>query len=1021
MMDAIGQSAVVVGQEIIKAFDLKDKLQFVIDAFSRLSNLLTEKGLKGALEEIFPPKAQVIISMIAGAITAALIPSLIALAKAFVLAVVPMWPLLAVGAAIGALAYVIVKNWTPIKGFFQNLWTSIKTIVVSVGTAIGGFLKNWGPTILTIITGPLGLLVATVNKNWTVIKNATINSWNAIKNIVVAKVNEVVTGIKNAFSRIANIAKEAYQWGRNIIQGLINGITGMLGHVKDVAGNVASGIRDKVKNLLGISSPSKVMEDFGLAISEGLAKGIEEASGKPIDKATLMAQVVTDALSKVTGNLTLGIQVKQAQFDLLQAKLGETADESMLLQAKTAMLTDQLDIQADVVSVVQSAYERMTVAKGETAQETQELQLRLLQEQKTQAELETQLKQTNNALAGQQDKLESLNQQMQIANLLYDIAQAQLGQNATEAEKLNLQHVNLTKQLGIQSQITAELNNEYAQSVSEKGKDAKATQELYIKLLDAQKAQADLAAKLRDTNTAITEQTKKLEEQKEKVVETAEKYRQDMVAALNDYQNNVAQVNQKLADDERKLTADYENAISQRARSLMDWVSLFDAIPQETNVTGQQLLGNLSGQVDAFKTWQENLKVLAARGVDQGLISELEQMGPKASGEIAALLTLTDDELSQYVLLWQEKNSLARQQAAEELSGLRDETQTKIEELRSNTSIQLEQYRQEWEKKNQEIRDNTVKTLQGMVDEATKQGTAFIQALTAAISAAMPGLSAALTGLPGAPVAGDVDQTGQVADQKQGVTSEAQDQASQHVAIVQNEMAALLQAWTNAGSQLTAKQNEIKTQTLTIWQEIQQRLSVLWQKINADLTKAWTDNRNFVFSVLQQVDTRFQATVNAAANWGRNLINNFIAGIQSMMSQLADTLQQITETVDAYLGFHSPTKKGPGREADTWAPNLVKMFSSDLASGVLPVQKAVYQLAAPISDIAYGSDSNIRANPQMLLETLRAPAVNVEAITPSVAMAGGEGNVFNISITGSNAEEIWEQLERKLYRYGVRW
>lgn len=738
----------------------------------------------------------------------------------------------------------------------------------------------------------------------------------------------------------------------------------------------------------------------GTRVGDVLA-GIGSTASEAGKSASKAAADTRAEWEKTADALSVRLQILQARYDLATARMGDAASEAELLALKNEYLSQQMDIQGQIVDALTKGYKETKEVKGEAAEETQKLYLRLVQEQKTQAELAKQLEETNKAIENQTSGLERLNQRMQVASLLYDIAQAQLGQNATEAEKLAVQHNHLSNLLNIQGQIVAKLNDEYNRSISEKGKDAKTTQELYAELLNAQKAQAELTTKLNDTNKAIAEQSQKLEEQKTKVSEAAAKYRQDMAAALADYQAKVEQAYQKLAEDEQKLTQEYENTVAQRARALVDWVSLFDAVPKKADVSGQQLLQNLQGQVDAFKDWQANVKALAERGIDQGLVAELEQMGPKASGEIAALLTLTDSELAQYVLLWREKNSLARQQATEELAGLQAETRAKIAELRTNTAVQLEQYRQEWEKKNQEIRDSTVKTLQDMVNEAAKQGAAFVQTLTKAINAALPGLYGALKGVP-LPVTGEVkivDQAKQAADQKEGVISEAKDQSVQHAVIAQGEMNALLGVWTQAGGQLAVKQQEIKTQTLTAWQEIQQRLFALWQKIYADLVKTWTDSRNFVFDVLRQVDERFKATENAAIGWGRNLMANFIAGIRSMQSALEEALLNIAKQVEGYLGFHSPTEFGPGRYADEWTPNLIKLMASGLEKELPKLQAAS----------------------EKLIEAIKTPVVNVEATAPAVAVAGGGGiSIETLNIYGSNAEEIWEQLERKLYRKG-RW
>lgn len=72
-------------------------------------------------------------------------------------------------------------------------------------------------------------------------------------------------------------AKEAVNVGKNLVQGLWNGIQNakswLLGKIKSWCGSILNGI----KAFFGIHSPSKVMRDeVGLMISKGLAEGIED-------------------------------------------------------------------------------------------------------------------------------------------------------------------------------------------------------------------------------------------------------------------------------------------------------------------------------------------------------------------------------------------------------------------------------------------------------------------------------------------------------------------------------------------------------------------------------------------------------------------------------------------------------------------------------------------------------------------------------------------------------------------------
>lgn len=104
-------------------------------------------------------------------------------------------------------------------------------------------------------------------------------------------------GITDAISSVAETAKKIlsaikiafdnfslFDIGKNLIQGLIDGVNNMIETAKNAVANVGNAVIDKVKNVLGIHSPSTVFAEIGGYIDQGLANGIAAAQGY-IDEA----------------------------------------------------------------------------------------------------------------------------------------------------------------------------------------------------------------------------------------------------------------------------------------------------------------------------------------------------------------------------------------------------------------------------------------------------------------------------------------------------------------------------------------------------------------------------------------------------------------------------------------------------------------------------------------------------------------------------------------------------------------
>lgn len=85
---------------------------------------------------------------------------------------------------------------------------------------------------------------------------------------------EMVNAVADA---IASLPSKMFEAGKNIWQGLVNGIKNGINTVTGAAGNLAKAIIDKFTTETDIHSPSKLFDQFGIYIDQGLANGIATA------------------------------------------------------------------------------------------------------------------------------------------------------------------------------------------------------------------------------------------------------------------------------------------------------------------------------------------------------------------------------------------------------------------------------------------------------------------------------------------------------------------------------------------------------------------------------------------------------------------------------------------------------------------------------------------------------------------------------------------------------------------------
>lgn len=109
-------------------------------------------------------------------------------------------------------------------------------------------------------------------------------------------VNNIINAVKNLPSQMASI-------GKNIVEGVWNGITGMGSWLMDKVSSFFSGIVDGAKKALGIHSPSRVFKDqVGKYMAQGVGVGFENESDN-LEKS--MNKNLSDIVTKMKATVSM--------------------------------------------------------------------------------------------------------------------------------------------------------------------------------------------------------------------------------------------------------------------------------------------------------------------------------------------------------------------------------------------------------------------------------------------------------------------------------------------------------------------------------------------------------------------------------------------------------------------------------------------------------------------------------------------------------------------------------------------
>ena len=190
---------------------------------------------------------------------------------------------------------------------------------------------------------------------------------------------------------------------------------------------------------------------------------------------------------------------------------------------------------------------------------------------------------------------------------------------------------------------------------------------------------------------------------------------------LEAYQNlSVSQ--QELAVNVTNSVLTMQENVQSALKSQMDMFEEFDA---GTQISTENLLANMQSQVDGVTAWEQNLSALADRGINQGILQKLSEMGPQGSGYVAAFNSMTDEELKKANDLWSQSvdiqgmtNEWGQQlltSGAANIAGGMDGLTSVMQESGTNTVMGLVQGMQNaQEKANAAGKDLGVKTVEAV-------------------------------------------------------------------------------------------------------------------------------------------------------------------------------------------------------------------------------------------------------------------------------------------------------------------
>lgn len=283
-------------QAVITIVDtLLENLPMLIEAALAIVIALAE-GIGKALPELIPKIVEVVTTIVK--MIYENLPMLIEAALALIVTLAE-----GIGKAIPELAKAIPGIITAMVNYIiQVLPMLIPAAIEIIFALINGMLGALPALIGAIPQIILGIVQGLLDNLPTLILMAP-EIITALITGIIGAIPQLILALPQVIMSIVNTFRE-YDWasiGTNLIEGFINGISGMIERIKEKVREVGESITTTIKDFFGINSPSTVFAGFGENLLEGLWNGIQNVKDWLIDKIRALGSTITDALKSVLG------------------------------------------------------------------------------------------------------------------------------------------------------------------------------------------------------------------------------------------------------------------------------------------------------------------------------------------------------------------------------------------------------------------------------------------------------------------------------------------------------------------------------------------------------------------------------------------------------------------------------------------------------------------------------------------------------------------------------------------------
>ncbi|WP_417255364.1 phage tail length tape measure family protein [Celeribacter halophilus] len=248
-----------------------------------------------------------------------------------------------IGALVGAGAY-LVTHWDELSERFpvlQQVADAARAAFEAFTPVIDFFREQFSLAVETVSALISGDWAAAWEAGGTFLNNA-VDGYVAVLSGLGEKVLEILANLGEMIGdKMAELGDKMRGWAGNVVEGFVQGFKDKVAAAKASVTEFGDNVSGWFKDKLGINSPSKVFEGFGVNLVEGLVIGVQDAAPLAQKAVSALGESLAQIASSTGQSISQGFASSLAQGDLVGGVKGVFSNYmSGATQSFTSVLSD---------------------------------------------------------------------------------------------------------------------------------------------------------------------------------------------------------------------------------------------------------------------------------------------------------------------------------------------------------------------------------------------------------------------------------------------------------------------------------------------------------------------------------------------------------------------------------------------------------------------------------------------------------------------------------------------------------